>query len=217
RVLSASRRYLIARQRSRVRARTNSLTSSSRAATISAAAEGVAARTSAAKSAMVTSVSCPMAEMTGICEARIARATSSSLNAHRSSTEPPPRPTMIASIVSFICPAASAAACCAFKSAIARAISREAPAPCTRVGATKTDRAIDAAKTGRAQLRAFIFDREVPMPRRVRLEVGNLALDPDGRKTILQRAAHLRGQLRDRQRSALHVVEQREQERACHR
>ena len=60
--------------------------------TISAAADGVGARRSAAKSAMVTSVSWPTAEITGIGQAAIARATTSSLNAHRSSSEPPPRP-----------------------------------------------------------------------------------------------------------------------------
>ncbi len=59
--------------------------------TISAAAEGVAARTSAAKSAIVKSVSCPTPETTGALEATIARATASSLKAARSSSEPPPR------------------------------------------------------------------------------------------------------------------------------
>ena len=57
----------------------------------SAAAEGVGARRSAAKSARVKSVSWPTAETTGIGEAAIARTRASSLNAHRSSSEPPPR------------------------------------------------------------------------------------------------------------------------------
>ena len=57
----------------------------------SAAAVGVAARRSAAKSAIVTSVSCPMPVTTGIEHSTIARATISSLKAHKSSSEPPPR------------------------------------------------------------------------------------------------------------------------------
>ena len=71
--------------------------SSRRATTRSAAADGVGARRSATKSAMVTSVSCPTAEMTGTGQAAMARATISSLNAHRSSIDPPPRPTMTTS------------------------------------------------------------------------------------------------------------------------
>src|SRR5438309_7175226 len=59
--------------------------------TSSAAAEGVEARTSATKSAMVKSVSWPTPEITGISEAKMARATISSLKAHKSSIEPPPR------------------------------------------------------------------------------------------------------------------------------
>ena len=60
----------------------------------SAALEGVAARTSAARSANVQSTSWPTAEIVGMAEAASARATGSSLNAHRSSIEPPPRPTI---------------------------------------------------------------------------------------------------------------------------
>ena len=79
----------------RARSRTSRRTlARSRGVTSSAAAEGVAARTSAAKSASVVSVSWPTAETTGIADAAIARTTASSLNAHRSSSEPPPRPTM---------------------------------------------------------------------------------------------------------------------------
>ena len=62
--------------------------------TISAAAEGVEARMSATKSAMVKSTSWPTAEMTGTGERAMARATFSSLKAQRSSIDPPPRPTM---------------------------------------------------------------------------------------------------------------------------
>ena len=57
----------------------------------SAAAEGVGARRSATKSAMVKSVSWPMAETTGSAEAAMARARASSLKPARSSMEPPPR------------------------------------------------------------------------------------------------------------------------------
>ena len=59
--------------------------------TSSAAAEGVGARRSATKSAIVKSASWPMPVMIGISDAAIARATTSSLNAQRSSSEPPPR------------------------------------------------------------------------------------------------------------------------------
>ena len=64
---------------------------------ISAAALGVAARTSATKSAIVKSISCPTAETTGTTDSKIARATASSLNAHKSSSDPPPRVTRIKS------------------------------------------------------------------------------------------------------------------------
>lgn len=64
------------------------------ATAISAAADGVAARTSATKSAIVKSISCPTAEITGISDSYIARATISSLKAQRSSIDPPPRPTI---------------------------------------------------------------------------------------------------------------------------
>ena len=64
---------------------------------ISAAAVGVGARLSAAKSISVMSVSCPTAEMSGIMLSAAARTTTSSLNAQRSSSEPPPRATMMIS------------------------------------------------------------------------------------------------------------------------
>src|SRR5205809_417548 len=59
--------------------------------TSSAAAVGVGARRSATKSAIVKSVSWPIPVTTGIGHARIARATISSLKAHKSSMLPPPR------------------------------------------------------------------------------------------------------------------------------
>ncbi len=92
----------------------------------SAAAEGVGARTSATKSAMVKSVSCPTAEITGTRELTIARATPSSLNAQRSSSEPPPRARMITSTSGTAASRRSAAA-----------IAADAPSPCTGVGASR--------------------------------------------------------------------------------
>jgi hypothetical protein len=66
--------------------------SSRDATTISAAADGVGARRSATKSAIVTSLSWPTAEMTGTGQEAIARATASSLKAqkifHRAATAP---------------------------------------------------------------------------------------------------------------------------------
>ena len=76
--------------------------------TSSAAADGVGARRSATKSAMVKSVSWPTAEITGTRQPAMARATRSSLNAHRSSMEPPPRPTITTSRSSTDCKSRSA-------------------------------------------------------------------------------------------------------------
>ena len=59
---------------------------------ISAAADGVGARTSDTKSEIEKSVSWPTAEIIGIRDLNIALATISSLNAHKSSIEPPPLP-----------------------------------------------------------------------------------------------------------------------------
>ena len=59
---------------------------------ISAAADGVGARTSDTKSEIEKSVSWPTAEIIGINDLNIALATISSLNAHKSSIEPPPLP-----------------------------------------------------------------------------------------------------------------------------
>ncbi len=70
-------------------------------ATSSAAAVGVGARRSAQKSAMVKSVSwpTPLTSGTGLCT--MVRASCSSLKAHRSSIEPPPRTSKITSIGGF--------------------------------------------------------------------------------------------------------------------
>ena len=57
----------------------------------SAAAVGVGARTSAQKSAMVKSVSCPTPLTMGTGETTMVRASCSSLKAHKSSIAPPPR------------------------------------------------------------------------------------------------------------------------------
>ena len=95
--------------------------------TSSAAADGVGALRSATKSAIVTSVSCPTAEITGIFDAAIARATASSLNAQRSSSEPPPRATTITSRSPRRLSVPSASA-----------ISLAAVSPWTRTGHTRT-------------------------------------------------------------------------------
>ena len=76
---------------------TNSRLAKTPSVMISAAALGVAARMSATKSAMVKSISCPTADTTGSADSKIARATASSLNAHKSSSDPPPRVTKIRS------------------------------------------------------------------------------------------------------------------------
>jgi len=61
---------------------------------ISAAPVGVGALKSATKSDIVKSISCPTAEITGISKSYIALATISSLKHHKSSIDPPPRPTI---------------------------------------------------------------------------------------------------------------------------
>ena len=76
---------------------TSTMSSARTGTAISAAAVGVGARRSAAKSISVTSVSWPTAEISGMKLAAAARTTISSLNDHRSSSEPPPRATMIRS------------------------------------------------------------------------------------------------------------------------
>ena len=74
-----------------------SLISISFGTAISAAADGVGATLSATKFVSVTSVSCPTAAIIGILELNIALTTISSLNAQRSSKDPPPLPTIITS------------------------------------------------------------------------------------------------------------------------
>ena len=61
---------------------------------ISAAPVGVSALLSATKSAIVKSISWPTALIIGVLHSYIALATISSLNAHKSSIEPPPLPTI---------------------------------------------------------------------------------------------------------------------------
>ena len=97
--------------------------------TISAAALGVGARTSAAKSLKVQSISWPTADITGMAERTMARTTVSSLKLHKSSRLPPPRPT-----ISTSSPPRR------FSRSMAAAISSAAPAPCTRTGASTTCR-----------------------------------------------------------------------------
>lgn len=95
--------------------------------TCSAAPVGVGARRSATKSAMVKSVSCPTPLMVGIGQAASARATVSSLNAHKSSMLPPPRQTISTST--------------SWRSAawvMAATICAGAASPCTRVGDKST-------------------------------------------------------------------------------
>src|SRR3989475_1931693 len=104
---------------------TNPRTSATSGVTSSAAALGVAARTSATKSAIVTSTSWPTADTTGTGKRTMARATRSSLNAHRSSTDPPPR----ARIATSTRPA---------RRSSALAIETGAPSPWTRHGLTRT-------------------------------------------------------------------------------
>jgi hypothetical protein len=64
----------------------------------SAAAVGVGARRSAQKSAMVKSVSCPTPQIRGAGLRTIVRASDSSLKAHKSSSDPPPRTSKMTSI-----------------------------------------------------------------------------------------------------------------------
>jgi hypothetical protein len=88
---------------------------------------GVGARRSAAKSTSVTSVSWPTPAITGIGIAATARTTRSSLKAHKSSIEPPPRATISTST------SQRAAAC-----ASADTSAGGASAPCTGDGYTTT-------------------------------------------------------------------------------
>ena len=93
----------------------------------SAAADGVGARTSAAKSVRAQSISCPTALITGISEAATARTTASSEKGNRSSKEPPPLPIMISSPSLYRLAVSSC-----------RANTGAASAPCTGAGSTVT-------------------------------------------------------------------------------
>ena len=88
----------------------------------SAAAVGVAARWSEAKSVKVVSVSCPTLEMIGRENEATRLTTGSSLKAHKSSMEPPPRPMITTS-----------ASDCSTKSKFLRMLGT-ACTPCTTVG-----------------------------------------------------------------------------------
>ena len=110
----------------------------------SAAAVGVGARRSEAKSISVVSVSWPTAEIRGIALAAAARTTISSLKAIRSSSEPPPRATMIRSGRGTGPPGASA-----LKPAIAAAIWAAACSPCTATGHSSTRRGKRSARRWR--------------------------------------------------------------------
>ena len=123
--------------------------------TSSAAAEGVGARRSATKSAIVTSVSWPTAEITGIFDAAIARATASSLNAQRSSSDPPPRATTITSRSPR-----------RFSVPSAWAISPAAVSPWTRTGHTRTWRPAKRRVTTRRKSRTAAPVGDVTSPTR---------------------------------------------------
>ena len=84
---SFRRRRGCARTMRCVKSATNCRLAKTPSVMISAAALGVAARTSATKSLMVKSISCPTADTTGMADSKIARATTSSLNAHKSSSD----------------------------------------------------------------------------------------------------------------------------------
>jgi len=92
-----------------------------------AAAVGVDARTSAARSQSGVSCSWPTAETTGVGHPATARTTRSSLNGRRSSKLPPPRASTITSISGAAQTASSAST-----------IAAAARGPCTYVSATRT-------------------------------------------------------------------------------
>ncbi len=107
-----------------------SATSSARDGTASsAAAVGVGARRSEAKSTSVVSVSCPTAVMIGQGMAATARTTASSLKAMRSSRLPPPRARITTSGRGTGPPSGSEA-----MRASAAAMRSAAPSPCTGTG-----------------------------------------------------------------------------------
>jgi len=125
-----------------------------RPTTSSAAAEGVGARRSATKSAIVKSISCPTAEITGTREAWIARATDSSLKHHKSSMLPPPRPTMMT----------SGGSGSALSSSRAATISGAASAPWTRAGAIRMWRSAKRRRVTLSMSRMAAPVGEVTMP-----------------------------------------------------
>ncbi len=85
-------------RRTRSRAcRTRAVSSATSGTTSLAASVGVAARTSATRSRMGESGSCPIALTSGVRTAATTRTRPSSLNGSRSSTDPPPRATTITS------------------------------------------------------------------------------------------------------------------------
>ena len=128
---------------------------------ISAAAVGVGARKSAAKSHRVVSVSCPTAEIIGIVQSATARTTASSLKAQRSSIEPPPRATITRSgrVAGPSCGIAE-------NPLTARAIWAADPSPCTNTGQTITwvgKRSANLCKMSR--MTAPVGDVTTPMVR----------------------------------------------------
>jgi hypothetical protein len=153
----------------------------------SAAALGVSARRSAAKSQSVKSISWPTAETIGTGQAATARTSGSSLKAHRSSRLPPPRPITRRSHS----PRSSA-------SRSICTISAAAPSPCTRAGSTTTRprqlrrarmrrKSCTAAPVGEVMnphcprqggQRLLPLRREEPLRREPRLERLELALQP---------------------------------------
>jgi len=154
-----SRSRAIAAPSRRSRSSTRATSSARTGTAISAAALGVGARTSAAKSIRVTSVSWPTAEIRGIAEAAAARTTISSLKAHRSSRLPPPRATISTSGRGNGPPEGSA-----LKPAMAAAISSAAPSPWTRAGQISTRRGKRSARRCRiSRMTAPVGEVTTPM------------------------------------------------------
>ena len=91
----------------------------------------------------------------GSADSNTARATISSLNAHRSSSEPPPRHTI-----------STSTSACRFASRIAAAISLRAPAPCTDAGYRITGRPRKRRRSVVSTSRNAAAWRDVTMPMR---------------------------------------------------
>src|SRR6266849_4904652 len=81
---------------------------------------------------------------------------------------------------------------------------------------TKTYALVRAAIARRAHLCELIFQSEVPVPGIGRVEIRDLALNPDGGETLFQLAADRCGQLRHRHRPAFSFVKQRCEQRLRH-